>query len=275
MSQLDAGLPIFDRILLRTLQYAVPVPERDEWIRVWRSEMWHLNHRRITRGTPTATLAAGLTRDALWLRTESWRRALDGTATLCLAVVASLCLVFAVVGLVLTGSYQEFVLQFGEAYRLFLLEAALVTPVTFATTFRRHVHHASAALPRLRRKVFFALKAGLVLQLAFLVSADLCQPLHADFPLAHGILQIFVAMVLSIAGLRWCFHDQEDRCKHCLLALQSPARIGRPSRNLLEWNGTEQVCRHGHGRLNLPEMETSWCRSGQWLDRLPDHHQAA
>ncbi len=77
--------------------------------------------------------------------------------------------------------------------------------------------------------------------------------------------RLFFAAVLSITGLRWAFHDQEARCKHCLLALQSPARIGRPSHHVLEGNGTEQVCPEGPGRLNLPEMETSWCRSGQWF----------
>jgi hypothetical protein len=266
MSPLHADVPFFDRILLRTLQYAVPPADRDDWLRSWHSEIWHLNHHRAPRTKPTATLAIGLTRDAVWLRTESWKRALDGTATLCIAVLASLCVAFAVAGLLLTGSYQEFVLQFGAQYRRFLLESVLVVFVTSATTFRRHVHPASGNLPRLRRTVFFAFKSGLILQLAFLASADLCQPLHAAFPLAGDLLQTFVAVILSITGLRWAFHDQEARCKHCLLALQSPARIGRPSHNLLEWNGTEQVCRDGHGRLSLPEMETSWCRYGKWLD---------
>lgn len=275
MSQLYAGLPSFDAMLLRTLQYAVPVPERDEWLRVWQSEIWHVKHRNASRPRTTSTLAAGLIRDALWLRTEGWKRALAGTATLCLAILALLCVAFATVALVLTGSHQEVMLQFGNAYRRFLGEAVIVTLVTFATSFRRHVHHASATLPPLRRQLFFIFKSALVLQLAFLISADVCQPLHAAFPLAHDILQTLVAMVLSITGLRWGFHDQETRCKHCLTALQSPARIGRPSHNLLEWNGTEQVCRHGHGRLNLPEMETSWCRSGQWLDRRTANHQAA
>jgi len=275
MSQLHADVPFFDRILLRTLRYAVPPRDRDDWVRSWHSEIWHLNHHRAPRTRPAATLAVGLTRDALWLRTESWKRALHGTAILCIAVLASLCVAFAVVGLLLTGSHQELVFQFGAQYRRFLLESVLVVLVTSATTFRRHVHPASANLPRLRRTVFFALKSALILQLAFLASSDLCQPLHAAFPLAGDLLQTLLAVVLSITGLRWAFHDQEARCKHCLRALQSPARIGRPSHNLLEWNGTEQVCRHGHGRLSLPEMETSWCRNGQWLDRPPDSHQPA
>ena len=275
MSQFNNRVRGFDDNLLRVVQYAVPLADRDDWLRVWQSEIWHLNHRRIARPDTQATLAAGLIRDALWLRTEAWKRALEGTAISCMAILALLCLASAVLALVLTGSRQELMLEFGAPYRRFLVEAVLVVLVTFATIFRRHGHQASATIPRIRRRVFFLFKSALVLQLAFLISADICQPLHAAFPLAHDILQTFVAVVLSIAGLRWGFHDQETRCKHCLTALQSPARIGRPSHNLLEWNGTEQVCRHGHGRLNLPEMETSWCRSGQWLDRRSENHQVA
>jgi hypothetical protein len=44
-----------------------------------------------------------------------------------------------------------------------------------------------------------------------------------------------------------------------------PARVGRPSRNLLEWNGTELNCKQGHGLLSVPEMETSWCQSSRWV----------
>jgi hypothetical protein len=258
-------LPRFDRILLGAVQYAVPAPDREDWIRTWHSELWHLHHSKRIRTRPTATLALGLTRDALWLRTEASKRALAGTATLCLATLASACLLAAVVALLLTGSYQEFVARTTAPWHRFLLEAALVVLVTFATTSRRHVQ-TPGALPRLRRQIFFLIKSALVLLLAFLVSADLWQPLYADFLPAFELSQLLFAAIFSITGLRWAFHDQEARCKHCLRALQSPARIGRPSHNLLEWNGTEQVCRHGHGRLNLPEMETSWCRSGQWLD---------
>jgi hypothetical protein len=48
--------------------------------------------------------------------------------------------------------------------------------------------------------------------------------------------------------------------------MATPAGVGRPSHNLLEWNGTELTCRHGHGLLSVPEMETSWCRSSHWVN---------
>ena len=265
MSQPPNALPSFDRMLLLVLQYAVPVQDRGEWLRTWHSELWHLHHSKRGQSKPTATLAVGITCDALWLRSEASKRALEGTATLCIASLGSACLLSALIMLSLTGSYQELVANLAGAWDRFLLEATLVILVTFATTSRRHMDRSPELLAQLRRKVFFLLKTALVLLFAFLVTADVCQPLHAQFPLALDISQTFLAAILSIIGLRWAFQDQETRCKHCLLALQSPARIGRPSHNLLEWNGTEQVCREGHGRLSLPEMETSWCRTGQWL----------
>jgi hypothetical protein len=45
--------------------------------------------------------------------------------------------------------------------------------------------------------------------------------------------------------------------------------VGRPSHNLLEWNGTELLCPDGHGHLSVPEMETSWCQSSRWTFQTP------
>jgi hypothetical protein len=74
---------------------------------------------------------------------------------------------------------------------------------------------------------------------------------------------------LALIGLRWAFADQEQRCKQCLRMLAGPARVGRPSHNLLEWNGTELACKQGHGLLSVPEMETSWCDSSRWVELNP------
>ena len=45
--------------------------------------------------------------------------------------------------------------------------------------------------------------------------------------------------------------------KHCLRPLAEPVRVGRPSLNFLEWNGTELLCTEGHGLLSIPEIESS------------------
>jgi hypothetical protein len=77
---------------------------------------------------------------------------------------------------------------------------------------------------------------------------------------------MFFFVLFALIGLRWAVRDQEERCKHCLRSLTTPARVGRPSHNLLEWNGTELSCKHGHGLLNIPEIETSWCQYSHWIN---------
>ena len=108
---------------------------------------------------------------------------------------------------------------------------------------------------------------ALVLLLGFLLSVDLCEPMHRVFPGTADILQIFCFVVLGLVGLRWAFRDLEERCEQCLRALASPAQVGRPTHNLLEWSGTEQICKEGHGLLSVPEMESSWRQSSQWVEQ--------
>jgi hypothetical protein len=75
-------------------------------------------------------------------------------------------------------------------------------------------------------------------------------------------------VLFALLAVRWSFHDQEQRCKRCLCSLATPARVGRPSHNLLEWTGTQQACRHGHGVFTVPEMLSSWRQHSQWVERL-------
>ena len=76
------------------------------------------------------------------------------------------------------------------------------------------------------------------LLLSFLLSVNLCLPLHAFLPATADLLQILFFVIFALIALRWVFADQEQRCQRCLRALASPARVGRPTYNLLEWNGT-------------------------------------
>jgi hypothetical protein len=101
--------------------------------------------------------------------------------------------------------------------------------------------------------------------LAFLVSADAAMLLRLELPNGSMVAQLFGFVLANILALRWAVADQELRCKQCLRLLTAPARVGRPSRNLLEWNGTEAACKRGHGRLSVPEIETSWCQSSRWI----------
>ncbi len=272
---LPSPLPGFDRQLLRVVERIVPAGEREEWSRTWQAELWHMHHRdRERRGNGfgmTADFSIGLTRDALWLRTDCWSRALSGTPALCLAALFGLCMLASVITLALTGNWHSMRMYLTGQFVRSLVEAPFVVFVNFATASRRPSEEAFAgrAWCWIQRQVFFGVKLGMVLLLTFLLSADICHPIHGAKPATADLLQILFFVVLTLVGLRWVFRDQEERCKRCLRSLATPARVGRPSHNLLEWNGTELVCKQGHGRLTVPEMETSWCRSSQWVNRMP------
>ena len=278
---LPSPLPLFDRNLLRVVERIVPAAEREEWSYTWRAELWHIHHRgrngRIRAIGITADLSIGLICDALWLRTDSWSRALSGTPTLCLASLAGLCFLSSVIALALTGSWHSLGLYLNGQFERSLVEAPFVVFVNFATASRRPMERSVAAkkLGWIRRQLFIFAEVSLVLLLTFLLSTDVCYPIHAVSPVTADLLQILFFVILTLVGLRWAFRDQEERCKRCLHSLGLPARVGRPSHNLLEWNGTELVCKQGHGLLSVPEMETSWCRSSEWVNRGPGLDRAA
>jgi hypothetical protein len=255
--------------MLRAGAALAPSAERDEWRRNWRAELWHLHDRR-RRTTSIPGLSTGLLCDALWLRTESWRRACAGTALLCLASLAALCLLSALIGLAISGGWDQFRLLVDSRLLRFLIESPLVVAVTFATSSRRYADQRTSGktLCWIRRQLFLAAKTALLLVLAFLLSTDLCLPLFANLPMTSEALQIFTFELCAISGLMWALRDQDQRCKHCLCALSTPAQVGRPSHNLLEWTGTAQACRHGHGVFSVPEMLSSWRQSSHWAERL-------
>jgi hypothetical protein len=266
-------LPMFDRNLLRAVEKIVPAAERTEWSRTWRAELWHMHHRAPGKKDfgITADLSIGLLCDALWLRTDSWGRALSGTPELCLASLLGMCVMATLLGLAVNGGWRAFVTYSLGPFERSVFAAVLVVFVSFATAQRGHIEQGSTSkgLNGLKRQMFFATKAELVLLLAFLLSASICQPLHGAFPTWAAAVQVLMFVPFALVGLRWAFADQEQRCKQCLRMLATPARVGRPSHNLLEWNGTELACKQGHGRLNVPEMETSWCDRSRWVDLDP------
>jgi hypothetical protein len=252
-------LPTFDRNLLLMVERIVPADERAEWTRGWRAELWHGHYYGRTYRA-TTELTAGLIRDALWLRGESWRRAFSGTATLCLASLIGMVTMAGLLAIALHGGIPA--LRFDAQVKRFLLEAPLVLFVSFATSSRRHTQQGRGWL---KRQTFLWAKTALVLMLAAVLGWDVCQPLEKLLPLLADILQILCFVAFALVGLRWTFADQELRCKQCLRLLATPARVGRPSHNLLEWSGTELVCKQGHGLLSVPEMETSWCQTSEWV----------
>jgi hypothetical protein len=171
------------------------------------------------------------------------------------------------VALALAGGWHSLHFYLRDELTRSLVAAPPVLFVLLATAPRRHSGQSISRWPFwIKRHFFFVLKTFEILLLAFLLSVDLCIPLHTLIPLTSDLLQLFAFVFFALLGLRWAIGDQEQRCKHCLRSLSTPARVGRPSHNLLEWNGTEQSCKHGHGLLSIPEMETSWCRSSRWVN---------
>ncbi|MEO6909751.1 MAG: hypothetical protein ABI158_02360, partial [Edaphobacter sp.] len=181
--RLPSPLPLFDRNLLRVVDKVVPLAERGEWSRTWQAELWHVRHRSRNSRTRdlgvTTDLSIGLTRDALWLRTDSWRRAFTGTPILCLASLLGLCLLSTLIALAFEGNWHSLALYLSDQFQRSLLEAPLVVFVAFATASRRPIEQGSASkkLCWIKRKLFFTAKTTLVLLLAFLLSADTCRPL--------------------------------------------------------------------------------------------------
>jgi hypothetical protein len=271
MSRAVPQEPRFERHLLSTVGRLVLAQEREEWSRTWQAELWYMRqrsrHRHVSPLAGITDLSIGLTRDALWLRTEDWRLAVSDTATLCLVSLLGLSLLSIMVALALAGGWHSLHLYLRDELTRSLVAAPPVLFVLLATAPRRHSGQSISRWPFwIKRHFFFALKTFEILLLAFLLSVDLCIPLHTLIPLTSDLLQLFAFVFFALLGLRWAIGDQEQRCKHCLRSLSTPARVGRPSHNLLEWNGTEQSCKHGHGLLSIPEMETSWCRSSRWVN---------
>jgi hypothetical protein len=271
MSRAVPQEPRFERHLLSTVGRLVPAHEREEWSRTWQAELWYMRqrsrHRHVSPLAGITDLSIGLTRDALWLRTEDWRLAVSDTATLCLVSLLGLSLLSIMVALALAGGWHSLHFYLRDELTRSLVAAPPVLFVLLATAPRRHSGQSISGWPLwIKRHFFFVLKTIEILLLAFLLSVDLCIPLHTLIPLTADLLQLFAFVFFALLGLRWAIGDQEQRCKHCLRSLSTPARVGRPSHNLLEWNGTEQSCKHGHGLLSIPEMETSWCRSSRWVN---------
>lgn len=266
-------LPPAAQRLLSHVARVVPSQDRTDWLRGWEAELWHAHFgsQRKPGRWFYADLSVGLTLDAFWLRRESWRQAWSGTAGFCLVCLAALCLLAMGIGAELTDGTAAW-----RNFSTMLTHAAFAIPLVLFVGCATGWHTSSprsagAMLTRfghgIRRSAFLAVKTSLTLVLAGLLSADLFLPFY---PMNRGmsdVLQELTFVLLALVGLRWSFEDHEQRCKDCLRSLASPERVGRPSHNLLEWSGTEQICVLGHGALSSPEMISSWCERSRWSER--------
>jgi len=284
LSSFESSLPRFDRTLLRLVQTVVPHEDREDWSRTWHSELWYMHHRCTRKPHSSrsssksswqrlrfhADLSIGLTFDALWLRTEDLRRTYSGTPLLCLLSLSLLCALSLLLSLSLNDSWRLMTRHLAAAYKACLIATPLVVFVAYFTAAPSRIAPDAAGnilsrfLYRILGQLFLLAKGVLLLALAFLLSTSLLHPMRPVLPNTAYLLQILWFNLSALMGLRWAFLDQEQRCKQCLRLLSTPARVGRPSCNLLEWTGTEQECSQGHGRLHTPEMASSWAQTSSW-----------
>lgn len=273
MSTRPCSLPLIHRTALGVMQRVVPPAERDDFVRSWHAELYHMCHcvprRHLSSLRLHIDLPLGVASDAFWLRTHSLRRSLAGTPTLCIAslfVFSILTFAFAVLSY---GGRHALALHLARQAEQCLIAVPIILFVTYSIASFSRVERNSLphTLRWINHLLFAALKTSLALLLAFLLSVCMARPVYIPLPHAADIVQVLFFVLFALLAVRWCFLDQEQRCKHCLCSLATPARVGRPSHNLLEWNGTEQTCKHGHGHLSVPEIITSWHQYSRWTDQ--------
>ena len=265
----ESVLPKSDRLLLRAMGHIVPSSDREDWLRCWEAELWWRRYppSREVHTELFTDLSVGLCRDAFWLRFDSWSRVLRGTPVLCLLALAISCSLSILLAMCLYGGWYRLTSQFLPQSSHFLFASALIVIVASATADKRPDIPKSLRSTRMRlfQDAFLVTKGVSLLWLTYFLSLDVSSPIVTLFPQASEYAQMLFFVISSICGLRWAFHDQERRCKACLRLLNEPRPVGRPSHNLIEQSGNESACRKGHGFLSVPELETSWRQSSEWI----------
>jgi len=271
MNCLDRFLPVAGAI--------VPPHRRQDWTKEWQAELWQLRHnpRRVARRSAVeiGSLAYGLAADAAWLRLDWLRDSARGSAASCLVTLFAYCLLCASAELELAGSWHVFVqtltVHFFGGFVFVALPAMVAAVGTYPLRPVRcdgqHARVKKVLSVRARWNLFLSAKVGLTLMLGFLVSLVAAVPARMAVGRYADWVELLVSSLLVTVGLRWALLNQEQRCQKCLRMLSQPTRVGAPSRNFLEWSGTELACTEGHGLLHVPEMQGSWCWYDRWVER--------
>jgi hypothetical protein len=268
-------VPLHERILPMAGKL-VPAPRRVEWTREWLAELWHLRHCDHKPNLKEAlSLSYGLVADAVWLRLDWVRVSAQGSAAGCLALLSTYCLLCAGVELVLAGSWHGFAHVLAAHFTGGFVFVAVPGVFAAVATYplrplkcgERGAQPARFLSDRMRWSLFLSAKIGLTLALGFLFSLVTSDPVRVVIGGKADWLELLMWAVFVTAGLRWALLDQEQRCQRCLRMLSQPTRVGIPSRNFLEWSGTELACADGHGLLHVAEMQGSWCWYDKWVER--------
>jgi len=255
----------------------VPIPLRADWQQEWRGELWHLDHEhgnRMPHSARALSLAYGLLADAFWLRSNYVIQISRGSAGSCLATLAFCCLLSIVVSWVYSGSAHAFsgliAAHFIGGY-IFVAIPAIFTaiatnPLRPLRCDRNQPRSEKLLSTRARWNLFLTAKILLTLILVFFGAIAAAAPLRIFIGRSADWFELVLWAFAVTAGLRWALLNQERRCQRCLRILNQPTRIGPPSRNFLDWNGTELACADGHGLLHVPEMQGSWCWYDRWVE---------
>jgi len=278
-----ARIDVFAQWLLPRAVQLVPRPRRADWQREWQAELWHFRnqstHPASARSCLTATisLSYGLLADAAWLRSDQWKENARGSAASCLAALFLYCLLCILVERVYAGSWHSFGALIASHFlggfifiALPAIFAAFATyPLRPLRCDHRHSSNEGFLSTRTRWNLFLSVKILLTLALGFFATIAITAPVRLVIgPLTDWIELLLWAFAVTF-GLRWALLNQERRCQRCLRILSQPTRVGVPSHNFLEWNGTELACSDGHGHLHVPEMQGSWCWYDRWVELDP------
>jgi hypothetical protein len=282
--QFDAGfLRQLDRVHAWILPFAVrlvPGPKRLDWAKEWEAELWHLRHenRRVRGGALEAlSLAHGLMADAAWLRLDWARDSARGSAASCLWMLSAWCLLCAATEWFAAGSWHSFVrilaAHFFGGFIFVSVPAVFVAVATYPLRPLRcdgkHLRAEGRLSSRARWNLFLGVKVVLTLMIGFLASVVATIPARMVVGRYADWVELLMSALVVTVGMRWALLNQEQRCQKCLRMLSQPTRVGPPSRNFLDWNGTELVCSDGHGLLHVPEMQGSWCWYDVWVELDP------
>jgi len=284
----DRLSPLLDQRLLPLVSHLVPRPKRPEWTREWQAELWHLRYgeqrdrRRTESVRQVLSLSWGLVADAGWVGLHSLKQEKRGSAQWCLYQLVAACLACGVVELICERSWgslmHTFAGYFVDRFMLVALPATFVALATMPRTPRkcnRERRHLSGLLPEHTRwTLFLASKVSLSVTLGFLVCVLVSIPVRRVLGHNGDWIDVVLSTVMLTTSLRLSFDDQKQRCQRCLRLLSQPVRVGPPSYNLLNWNGTELVCSEGHGLLQVPEMQGSWCWYDLWVEVDPGWNSA-
>jgi hypothetical protein len=290
--------------VLQLAGHLVPQARRADWTREWQAELWHLRHSSeaakprtesdsATFAT-TLSLARGLLTDAAWLRWDWLKAAARGSAGACLCLLLGWCVFCAVAEWWVAGSWQvfatELVPRFQSFYSIVVVPAIVIAFATYPPRQMKWETQSVELEPsgkaercskenaartrrwfsaRVRWSGFLWAKLALTLILGFLAIGLVRTPIASLIGRYVDWFDLLGSGLFVTLGLRWVLLDQEHRCQKCLRVLGQPTRVGPPSRNFLDWSGTELACTNGHGLLHIAEMPGSWCWYDRWVELDP------